>query len=87
MSGTESGLLFSPRWRRMTLGLTLLIAVIEGGFLALVTFDKPLMAQPIDGPLTLGLLLGTLATISGWVIACVYVVWANRADREQVVTQ
>jgi uncharacterized membrane protein (DUF485 family) len=73
------------RWRRMTLGLTLLLAIIEGGFLLLVTYAKPLLAVSVAGPLTVGLLLGIITTIAGWAIACVYVLWANRAHRGQAV--
>jgi uncharacterized membrane protein (DUF485 family) len=75
----------TQRWRRMTLRLTLLLAIIEGGFLLLVTYDKPLLALSVAGPLTLGLLLGIIATIAGWGIACFYVLWANRAQRGQAV--
>ena len=70
------------RWRRMTLCLTALIAIIDGGFILLVAYAKPLLATTIVGPLSLGMLLGTLATISGCVIAAIYVAWANRANPE-----
>jgi uncharacterized membrane protein (DUF485 family) len=69
------------RWRRMTLGLAALLALIEGGFVMLVLYAKPLLARSVAGPLSLGLLLGILATIGGWAVACFYVVWANRAAR------
>lgn len=73
------GALFTPRWRRVTLGLTLLLAIIEGGFLLLVTTAGAWLATPVAGPLSLGLVLGTAATLAGCAIALVYVLWANRA--------
>ena len=73
------------RWRRMTLWLTALIALLDGGFILLVAYAKPLLAMPVDGPLSLGLLLGALVTIAGWVVAWVYVAWANRANPEGII--
>ena len=55
---------------------------VEAAFMLLVTYDKPLLAVPVSGPLNVGLLLGTLATIAGWGIACFYVLWANHAHEQ-----
>ena len=79
----ESG--FTRRWRRMTLSLTLLLVLIEGGYMLLVAYAGPFMAQRVAGPLTLGLALGALATFAGWAIACFYVLWANRAQAAAAV--
>jgi uncharacterized membrane protein (DUF485 family) len=77
MSTTDGGSV--RRWRRVTLGLTALIAAMEIAFVLMVAYAKPLLATPVDGPLTLGLLLGVVTTIAGWAVACGYIIWANRA--------
>jgi len=76
-------LAMTQRWRRMTLWLVVLMFAVEAGFMLLVTTEKPLLAVPVFGPLNVGLLLGTLATIAGWGIACFYVLWANRAHKQE----
>lgn len=80
---TESAGRMLQRWRRMTLTLTALLVLIEGGFVAMVLYARPLLGMSVAGPLNLGLLLGILATFGGWAVACFYVLWANNAWRPQ----
>jgi uncharacterized membrane protein (DUF485 family) len=79
----ESADRMMQRWRRMTLTLTAVLVVIEGGFVLLVLYARPLLGMSVAGPLNLGLLLGILATFGGWAVACFYVLWANNAWRAQ----
>ena len=83
----ESADRMMQRWRRMTLTLTALLVLIEGGFVAMVLYARPLLGISVAGPLNLGLLLGILATFGGWAVACFYVLWANNAWRPQDVAQ
>lgn len=75
------------RWRRMTLALTAVLVLIEGGFVLMVLYMRPLLGTSIAGPLNLGLLLGILATFGGWAVACFYVLWANNAWRSREAVQ
>ncbi len=83
----ESADRMMQRWRRMTLTLTALLVLIEGGFVAMVLYARPLLGISVAGPLNLGLLLGILATFGGWAVACFYVLWANNAWRPQESAQ
>ena len=52
--------------------------VIYFGFIALIAFDKALLARLVAPGLTLGILLGVLVIVSAWVLTLIYVRWANR---------
>jgi uncharacterized membrane protein (DUF485 family) len=80
----DSGLqaLAATRWR-VALTLTAIMVIVYFGFVALIAFDKPLLATRITPGLTLGILLGVLVIVSSWLLTWVYVRWANtRYDPE-----
>ena len=58
--------------------LSVLMLVIYLGFILLVAYDKPLLAQKIGGgTISLGIVLGVGVIISAFVVTGVYVVRAN----------
>ncbi len=69
--------LAARRWR-VAFTLTLVVILIYFGFIALVAYDKPLLATPVTRGLTLGILLGALVIVASWLTTWVYVRWANR---------
>jgi len=74
--------LAATRWR-VALTLTTIMVLVYFGFIALIAFDKPLLALRITPGLTLGILLGVLVIVSSWLLTWVYVRWANtRYDAE-----
>jgi uncharacterized membrane protein (DUF485 family) len=84
MTISDSGLrvLAATRWR-VALTLTAIMVIVYFGFVALIAFDKPLLALRITPGLTLGILLGVLVIVSSWLLTWVYVRWANtRYDPE-----
>ena len=48
------------------------------GFILLVAFNKPLLAQTIVPGLSWGILLGALVIVSAWLLTLVYVMSFNR---------
>jgi len=68
--------LAARRWR-IALALTGAMLVVYFGFILLIAFAKPLMAHPLTGGLTLGILLGVLVILAAWILTFVYVRWAN----------
>ena len=68
--------LAARRWR-IALALTAAMLAVYFGFILLIAFAKPLLARPLHGGLTLGILLGVLVIVSAWVLTWIYVRWAN----------
>lgn len=64
------------RWRIAIL-LTAIMIAVYFGFIALIAFDKPLLATRITPGLTLGILLGVCVIVASWLLTWVYVWWAN----------
>ncbi len=64
------------RWRIAILLTTIMVAVYFG-FIALIAFDKPLLARRITPGLTLGIALGVCVIVVSWLLTWVYVRWAN----------
>ena len=62
---------------RVALGLTGAMVVLYFGFIALVAYGRPILAQRLMPGLTLGILLGALVIVISWVLTWVYVRWAN----------
>jgi uncharacterized membrane protein (DUF485 family) len=67
----------SARWR-IAIGLTVAMTAIYVGFILLIAYAKPLLATPLTGGLSLGILLGALVIVAAWLLIAVYVRWANR---------
>jgi uncharacterized membrane protein (DUF485 family) len=75
-SHEEVRVLARARWRIAIL-LTGIMVVMYFGFIALIAFDKTLLATQIVPGLTVGILLGVLVIVVSWLLTWVYVRWAN----------
>ena len=67
----------AARWR-IAIALTVAMMILYFGFILLVAYNKPLLAQLIVPGLSLGVLLGALLIVAAWILIWVYVRWANR---------
>jgi uncharacterized membrane protein (DUF485 family) len=64
--------------RTLSWTLAVLMMLIYGGFLIVVAFDKPLVAQPIGaGPITLAFPLGLGVIVAAVALTGIYVARAN----------
>ena len=63
---------------RLALLLTAAVMVAYFGFILLVAFDKPRLAQLLAPGLSLGIALGALVIVLSWLSTWVYVRWMNR---------
>jgi uncharacterized membrane protein (DUF485 family) len=68
--------LASRRWR-IALTLTAVMIVLYFGFIALIAYDRPVLATLVVPGLTLGILLGALVIVASWLLTYGYVRWAN----------
>ncbi len=66
----------AARWK-VAGTLTAAVMVIYFGFIALIAYDKALLARPVGRGLTLGILLGAFVIVASWALTWVYVRWAN----------
>ena len=59
--------------------LTILELVLYFGFIALIAFNKPFLAQRMspDGATTIGIPIAVGTIILSWVFTAVYIFWAN----------
>ncbi len=57
--------------------LTIIMLLIYYGYIALVAYQKPLIAQPLFGSITVGLVLGIGVILSAIILTGVYVLRAN----------
>jgi uncharacterized membrane protein (DUF485 family) len=64
------------RWR-IAVALSVVMIFVYFGFVLLVAFDKPRVAQLVAPGLSLGILLGALVIVATWIVTWVYVRWAN----------
>lgn len=64
------------RWR-VAIALTIAMVVLYFGFIALIAFNKPLLARKVTEGLSLGILLGALVIVASWLLTWFYVRWAN----------
>lgn len=64
------------RWR-VAITLTIAMVVLYFGFIALIAFNKPLLARKVTEGLSLGILLGALVILASWLLTWFYVRWAN----------
>ena len=63
---------------RLALLLTAAVMLAYFGFILLVAFDKPRLAQRLAPGLSLGIALGALVIVLSWLSTWVYVRWMNR---------
>ena len=68
----------AARRDRVAAGLTAAMVAIYFGFIALIAWNKPLLARLLAPGLTLGIVLGAGVIVSAWLLTLVYVRWANR---------
>lgn len=68
--------LVAARFRIATILTTVMVAIYFG-FVALVAFDKPLLAHRLGDGLSLGIVLGALVIVLSWLTTWIYVHWAN----------
>jgi len=64
------------RWR-IAIALTLAVAAVYFGFIALIAFQKELMGTLLTRGLSIGILLGALVIVLSWLLTWGYVRWAN----------
>lgn len=64
------------RWR-VAITLTIAMVFLYFGFIALIAFNKPLLARTVTEGVSLGILLGALVIIASWLLTWWYVRWAN----------
>lgn len=68
--------LAATRWR-IAITLTVLMIVLYFGFIALIAYDRPVLAVLVAPGLTVGILLGALVIVISWLLTFGYVRWAN----------
>lgn len=68
--------LAAERWR-VALSLSVAMIVVYFGFIALIAFNKALLARLLVPGLTLGIALGVLVIVASWLLTWGYVHWAN----------
>ena len=66
----------TARWK-IAGSLTALMMLVYFGFIALIAYDKPLLARLVAPGLTLGILVGALVIVASWLLTWFYVRWAN----------
>ena len=68
--------LAATRWR-ISIALSLAMIALYFGFIALIAYNRPLLAKRIAPGLTLGILFGASVIAISWLLTYVYVKWAN----------
>ena len=66
----------TARWR-VAGTLTAAVMLLYFGFIALIAYDRALLARPVGRGLTLGIVLGAAVIVASWLLTWVYVWWAN----------
>ena len=64
--------------------LTVIMLVVYFGFILLIAFNKPLLAERLTSGLSLGMLLGVLVILATWVLVALYIRWANGTYEEDI---
>ncbi len=81
LDSQEFRTLVSRRWTVSVLLLACLF-ILYYGYILLIAFDKPFLAQKIGEYTTLGIPLGVGVIVGSWILTAIYVVWANGHDAE-----
>lgn len=68
--------LAGARWK-VAISLTAAMVAVYFGFVALIAWNKPLLARMVTRGLSVGILLGVLVIASTWLLTWLYVRWAN----------
>lgn len=69
--------LAQARWR-IAITLTVVMILIYFGFIALIAFNRALLARTIVPGLSVGILMGALVIVVTWLLTWFYVWWANK---------
>ncbi len=66
--------------------LTILELVLYFGFIGLIAFNKPFLAQKLsgEGATTIGIPIAVGTILGSWVFTGIYIFWANSKYDEQV---
>ena len=75
--------LVAKRWS-VSIILTILLFIIYYGYILLIGYNKPFLAQKIGEVTTLGIPLGIGTIVLSWVLTVVYVIWANNSYDPEV---
>lgn len=75
--------LVAKRWS-VSIILTILLFIIYYGYILLIGYNKPFLAQKIGEVTTLGIPLGVATIVLSWVLTMVYVIWANNSYDPEV---
>ncbi len=75
--------LVAKRWS-VSLILTILLFALYYGYILLIGYDKPFLAQKIGEVTTLGIPLGVGVIVLSWVLTVIYVIWANNSFDPEV---
>jgi uncharacterized membrane protein (DUF485 family) len=57
--------------------LTILELVLYFGFIALIAYNKPFLAQKFSGAITVGIPIAVGTIVLSWVLTGIYIRWAN----------
>ena len=75
--------LVAKRWS-ISLILTFLMLLVYFGFILVLAFNKPLLAQKIGEHVTLGIPVGVGVILFAWLLTGIYVRWANTVYDSEV---
>src|SRR3954447_25242289 len=75
--------LAARRWR-IALTLTAVMIAVYFGFIALIAYDRPLLAGTLAPGLTLGIVLGAAVIVVSWLLTYYYVRWTNTHFDDQL---
>jgi uncharacterized membrane protein (DUF485 family) len=67
----------SSQKKTISIILTILELVLYFGFIALIAFNKPFLAQKFSGAITVGIPIAVGTIVLSWVLTGIYIRWAN----------
>ena len=76
----------AARKDKVSLILTIIELVLYFGFIALIAYNKPFLAQKISSgsAITIGIPIAVGVIILSWVLTGIYIYWANNTYDEMV---
>jgi len=67
----------SSQKKTISIILTIAELVLYFGFIALIAFNKPFLAQKFSGAITVGIPIAVGTIVLSWVLTGIYIRWAN----------
>jgi len=67
----------SSQKKTISIILTILELVLYFGFISLIAFNKPFLAQKFSGAITVGIPIAVGTIVLSWVLTGIYIRWAN----------